>query len=153
MQRHASQLGGVIYHRARNSFSVFYVPILDEFGWTRASTAGIFSVNAIAYGMTGPFAGALVDRFGPKRVLLIGGTILTLAVILCSRANTIYYFYLLFGVVNGIGGSLIAYPAGAAVLPHWFVRRRGMAFGILTSYGDTKPALRARLRLNRTAKP
>lgn len=89
-------------HGARNSFSVFYVPILDEFGWTRASTAGIFCVNAIAYGMTGPFAGALVDRFGPKRVLLIGS-------------------------------SLIAYPAGAAALPHWFVRRRGMAFGILTS--------------------
>lgn len=97
----------VFAHGARDSFSVFYVPILDEFGWTRASTAGIFSVNAIAYGMTGPFAEALVDSFGPKGVLLIGGTIWSLAVILCSRANTIYYCYLLFGVVNGIGGSLI----------------------------------------------
>lgn len=118
---------------ARNSFSVFYVVILDEFGWSRASTAGIFSVNVIVYGITAPFAGALVDRFGPKRVLLAGGTILALSIILCSRVNTIYYFYLLFGVAGAIGTSLIAYPANAAVLPHWFIRRRGMVFGILGS--------------------
>jgi len=120
-------------HGARNSFSVFYVPILDEFGWTRASTAGIFSVNAIAYGMTGPFAGALVDRFRPKRLFLTGGTILALATALCSRAHTIYHFYILFGLAGAIGTSLIAYPASAPVLARWFVRRRGMAFGILTS--------------------
>ena len=57
---------------ARNSFSVFYVVILDEFGWSRASTAVIFSVNAVVYGITAPLAGALVDRFGPKRVLSTG---------------------------------------------------------------------------------
>jgi MFS family permease len=118
---------------ARNSFSVFYVVILNEFGWSRASTAGIFSVNVIVYGIVAPFAGALVDRFGPKRVLLVGGTILTSSIILCSRVNTVFGFYLLFGVAGAIGTSLLAYPANAAVIPHWFIRRRGMAFGIFTS--------------------
>jgi len=65
-----------IAYGARNSFSVFYVVLLDEFGWSRAGTAGIFSVNVVVYGITAPFAGALVDRFGPKKVLLAGGTIL-----------------------------------------------------------------------------
>ena len=122
-----------IAYGARNSFSVFYVVILDEFGWSRASTAGIFSLNVVVYGITAPFAGALVDRFGPKKVLLTGAIILALATALCSMVNTIVHFYLLFGLVGAIGNSLIGYPANAAVLPHWFVRRRGMAFGIFTS--------------------
>ncbi len=120
----------VLAHGARNSFSVFYLEILREFGWSRASTAGIFSVNLIAYGIAAPFAGALVDRFGPKRLFLIGGTILALATALCSRAQTIYHFYILFGLAGAIGSSLIAYPASAPVLARWFVRRRGMVFGI-----------------------
>lgn len=74
-----------------------------------------------------------MDRFGPKRVLLVGGTILASSIILCSRVNTVFGFYLLFGVAGAIGTSLLAYPANAAVVPHWFIRRRGMAFGILTS--------------------
>lgn len=120
-------------HGARNSFSVFYVKILDEFGWTRVSTAGIFSVNLIVYGITAPFTGSLVDRFGPKKILLTGGAILASAIALCGRVHSIYQFYLLFGLAGAIGVSFIAYPASAPVLAHWFVRRRGLAFGILDS--------------------
>lgn len=120
-------------HGARNSFSVFYVVILDEFGWSRAGTAGIFSINVVLYGIIAPLAGAWVDKFGPRKVLLAGGIVLALVMVLCSRVSTIYHFYLLFGIAGGIGTSLIAYPTNAAVLPHWFVRRRGMAFGILSS--------------------
>jgi len=123
----------VLTYGARNSFSVFYVEILDEFGWSRANTAGIFSISIITYGITAPFAGALVDKFGSKRVLLTGGIILTLAIMLCSKANTIYHFYLLFGVVSAIGHSLIGYPAILPLLSNWFVLKRGMVFGILAS--------------------
>ena len=122
-----------IAYGARNSFSVFYVVILDEFGWSRAGTAGVFSVNVVVYGIAAPFAGALVDRFGPKKVLLTGATILALTIASCSLVNTIVHLYLLFGLVGAIGTALIGYPVNAAVLPHWFVRRRGMAFGIFTS--------------------
>ncbi len=118
---------------ARNSFSVFYVEILDEFGWSRASTAGIFSVNVIAFAMAAPLAGFLVDRFGPRKVLLVGGTTLTLAMVLCSRVDTVYHLYVLFGIVGGIGASLTGYPATAPVLAQWFVRKRGLAYGILSS--------------------
>lgn len=106
----------VLAHGARNSFSAFYVVILDEFGWTRASTAGIFSVNLIPYGVAAPLTGSLVDKFGPKRVLLSGTAVLALAIMLCSTARTIYDFYLLFGLAGAIGVSLIAYPVSAPVL-------------------------------------
>ena len=120
---------------ARNSFSLFYVAILNEFGWSRAGTAGILSINAIVYGLVSPLTGALVDRFGQRRVLSIGGSILALALVLCSRAHTLYHFYLAFGVVGALGISLIGFPAHAPVLSRWFIRRRGLAFGILTSGG------------------
>lgn len=128
-----SFLSTVLAYGARNSFSVFYVAILDEFGWSRAGTAGIFSVNTIAYGVAAPFVGALVDRFGPRKIMLIGAIVLASAMVLCSIANTLWHFYLLFGVAGGIGTSLMGYPANAAVMPHWFVKRRGMVFGIFTS--------------------
>ncbi len=123
----------VLAYGARNSFSVFYVAILDEFGWSRAGTAGIFSVNVVTYGVAAPFVGALVDRFGPRKIMLIGAMVLASAMVLCSTVNTIWHLYLLFGVTGGIGTSLMGYPANAAVMPHWFVKRRGMVFGIFTS--------------------
>lgn len=128
-----SFLSMVLAYGARNSFSVFYVAILDEFGWSRAGTAGIFSVNTVAYGVAAPFVGALVDRFGPRKIMLIGAMVLASAMVLCSTVNTIWHLYLLFGVTGGIGTSLMGYPANAAVMPHWFVKRRGMVFGIFTS--------------------
>ena len=128
-----SFLSTVLAYGARNSFSVFYVAILDEFGWSRAATAGIFSANTIAYGVAAPFVGALVDRFGPRKIMLIGAIVLASAMVLCSIVNTLWHLYLLFGVAGGIGTSLMGYPANAAVMPHWFVKRRGMVFGIFTS--------------------
>ena len=117
----------------RNSFSVFYVVILNQFGWSRASTAGVFSVNVIVYGIMAPLAGTLVDRFGPKKVVLTGAIILALTTALCSRINTIAHFYFLFGLGGAIGHSLVGFPVQVPVLAHWFVKRRGLVFGIFTS--------------------
>ncbi len=123
----------VLANLSRSSFSVFYVAILKEFGWSRASTAAIFSVSVITFGIAAPLVGGLVDRFGPRKIILPGVVLLSLAIAFCSTANTIYHFYLLFGIAVAVGSSLIGYPANAAVLPHWFIRRRGMAFGIFNS--------------------
>ena len=123
----------VLSNGTHSSFSVFYVKILKEFGWTRASTASIFSVVVVTYGLTAPFVGTLVDRFGARKVLLIGGTILSLGMVFCSKVHTIYQFYLLFGLMTGIGTSLTGRPASTPVLLRWFPRRRGMALGILSA--------------------
>ena len=122
-----------VAYGVRNSFCVFYVAILKEFGWSRASTAGIFSINVIVYGVSSPFAGFLVDRFGPRKVLSIGVILLALGTALCSQVSALWHFYLLFGITIAIGTSLIGFPANAAVLSNWFIRKRGAAFGIFTA--------------------
>ena len=116
----------------RNSFSVFYLAILNDFGWSRADTALIFSINVVVYGFTSPFAGTLVDRFGPRKVMPVGILILALGTIACSIVSQIWHFYILFGLVAAIGSCLSGFVPNMAVLSHWFVKRRGAAFGIFT---------------------
>jgi len=122
-----------VAYGVRSSFSVFYVAILEEFGWSRANTAAIFSINVIVYGISSPFAGFLVDRFGPRKILSIGVVLLALGTVLCSQASALWHFYLLFGVTIAVGTSLVGFPANIAVLSNWFIRKRGTAFGIFGS--------------------
>ena len=55
------------------SFSVFFVSMLEQFGWSRGATAGVFSVHVLVIGLTGVVSGGLIDRFGPSRVVPVGG--------------------------------------------------------------------------------
>ena len=66
----------VIGYAIRNTFSVFYPAIVEEFGWGRGNTALMFSITIIVYGLMAPVAGGLVDRFGPRWVLPIGACIM-----------------------------------------------------------------------------
>ena len=120
-----------IAYGVRNSFAIFYVYILREFGWGRAETAIIYSTSVFSYGFIAPVSGALVDRFGPRRVMPIGCLLLTLGAAGCSLANQIWQFSLLFGVLAAMGTCMTGYVSNATVLSRWFVRRRGLVFGLL----------------------
>jgi len=61
-------LSMMLAYATRSSFTVFYVAILDEYGWTRADTAGIFSLSLIVYGLGGILAGFLLDKLGPRKL-------------------------------------------------------------------------------------
>lgn len=115
----------------RYSFSVFYREILNEFGWSRADTAAAFSVSMIVYGVSSPFVGSLVDRLGPKRVLLFGMTLLTLGLIGMSFMNSIWLMYALYGGVMALGINSLGYAVHNSYIPNWFVTKRGVAFGLL----------------------
>lgn len=115
----------------RNTFSVFYPVLVEEFDWERGSTALMFSINIIVYGMAAPVAGALVDRFDPRLVLSGAACIMGGAIALCSQATEQWQFYLLYGVVMAIGLSMAGVTPLNAILAKWFVRRRGLVFGIL----------------------
>ncbi|MBI2887739.1 MAG: MFS transporter [Chloroflexi bacterium] len=114
----------------RYSFSVFFVAILDEFGWDRASTAGILSANILVYGAVVALIGALVDRSGPRLIIPAGAAILSVGILLSSRATELWHFYLLFGGVCALGLAMSGYVPNFVVLTNWFVRRRGAAFGV-----------------------
>ncbi len=121
-------VGGYV---CRNTFSVFYPAIVDEFGWGRGNTALIFSINVLVYGLFAPFAGSLVDRFRPRYVLATGALIMGLGVSLCSIATEQWQFYLLYGVVASIGLSVAGWTPVVALVGNWFVRRRALSMGIL----------------------
>ena len=117
----------------RSSFSVFYVALLDEFPWSRAGSAGVQSMALITYTFMAPLVGALIDRFGPRRVIAPGILILAVGLMLCSRIETLTQFYIFYGVVVGTGISCIGIVSYSAILAHWFEKKRGLASGIAVS--------------------
>lgn len=120
----------MLIYGIRNSFSVFFDPILDEFQWYRGSTAIMLSLNILIYGLTAPVAGSLVDRWKPRRVSFIGIGILTLSTAGCSLAGELWHFYLLFGILVPIGTAFCGAPILNPALINWFGSRRGLAIGL-----------------------
>jgi MFS family permease len=114
----------------RNTFSVFYPVLVEEFGWERGNTALMFSINILVYGLAAPVAGGLVDRFNPRLVFSIGACIMGGAVALCSLATQQWQFYLLYGAAAAIGLSMTGVTPLSAIIAKWFVRNRALAFGI-----------------------
>lgn len=116
-----------------HSFSIFYVAILEEFGWSRAATAFTFSIFTIVYGSYSPVAGWLIDRFGPRGVFPLSALLLGIGLLLTSRLSELWQFYLLFGVVAAVGMSGLGSVPSFTVLSNWFVKKRGMAGGLATA--------------------
>lgn len=111
-------------------FSVAFVPLLQEFGWDRATTSGIISAQVFTYGLLVPFAGVVVDRVGARVVIPVGVAIVTLAVIITSQAQELWQFYLAFGVMMAVGTAYCGYIPNFVLVSTWFMRRRATAFGI-----------------------
>jgi sugar phosphate permease len=120
----------VLIYGTRHSFSVFFPPILDEFGWSRGSTALMLSLNLLVYGFTAPVAGSLADRWKPKSVMIMGVIILGLALASCGFASELWHFYLLFGVLVPIGNAFSGWPLLGPALANWFTKRRGLVLGL-----------------------
>jgi MFS family permease len=117
----------------RANFSVFYVALLEEFGWNRGESAGVQSMALITYTVMAPLVGGLIDRFGPRRVVVPGILILALGLILCRSIGTLAQFYLFYGVVVGTGITCIGIVTYSAIMAHWFEKKRGLASGIALS--------------------
>ncbi|UCG65594.1 MAG: MFS transporter, partial [Deltaproteobacteria bacterium] len=123
----------VLGYAIRNTFSVFYPAIVEEFGWGRGNTALMFSITILVYGFVAPVAGSLVDRFGPRLILPVGAFIVGGGVALCSMATARWHFYLFYGIIVAAGLSLTGWTPLTAIISNWFVRKRGLAFGILSA--------------------
>jgi MFS family permease len=107
------------------------VPLEDDLGWTRTETSIAISLNLVVYGVTAPFAAALMERLGVRRtaggaLLLIGGGCL-----LSTLMTAPWQLVVLWGLVIGLGTGSVALVFGAIVANRWFVARRGLVVGIL----------------------
>ncbi|HBF80881.1 MAG TPA: MFS transporter [Streptomyces sp.] len=108
-------------------------PLGEEFGWSRASIGAASSVNMLLYGLMAPFAAALMDRFGIRRIA-VGALLVTSAGGLLTTVMTqAWQFTLLWGVLVGLGTGSLAMTFGATVTHRWFVRRRGLVTGVLAA--------------------
>jgi MFS family permease len=115
------------------SFSVFFVAILKDFGWSRSLTAGAFSLFIIIHGIIGLFVGWMVDRFGPRRVILLGSLFLGTGLTLCSLIHTWWQFYLFWGVITAGGIGSTGWVPNVAIINQRFKEKKGLAMGIISS--------------------
>src|ERR1700674_2605410 len=121
----------------RSTPAVLIVPLQNEFGWNRAVISVAVSINLLLFGLTGPFAAALMERFS-LRVVIVGALItVATGALLTTVMNAPWQLYLLWGVVVGLGTGCMASVLAATVASRWFVRRRGLVLGALTAAGAT----------------
>jgi MFS family permease len=117
--------------------SVLMVPLQDEFGWPRTAMSAAVSLNLILYGTMAPFAAALMDRFGIRRVATIALLLIAAGSGLTVFVTASWQLLLTWGLLIGIGTGSMAMVFAATIANRWFVAKRGLVMGILTAAGAT----------------
>ncbi len=110
--------------------SIIIKPLEAEFGWSRASISLAVAVSLFAFGFGAPLGGSLIDRFGPRRLMLGGLVLIALGLILLTRLTDLWQLHVLWGIVVGIGTGAVSGTLGATVALRWFNRHRGLVVGI-----------------------
>lgn len=118
--------GGTFFY----GFSVLFNPIVNEFGWSRVSVSFAFSLRSEVGGIAAPIVGFLVDRVGPRRLMVFGVVAVSVGFFLLSRVESLWGFYGSV-VVIAIGMSASVGPVGMVAVAHWFRRRRGRALAVM----------------------
>jgi MFS family permease len=115
----------------------FLTPLNREFGWTTAQISSALAVRFMLYGLIGPFAAILMERYGVRRIVCMALALVAGGLLLVTRMTALWQLVVLWGLVLGIGSGLTALVLGATVANRWFERRRGLALGLLTASSAT----------------
>lgn len=118
----------------QNILSIFMKPMVDEFGWTRASVTGAIAVGSVCGGLLSLVVGPILDRYGPRMVSFWGILILSLGLGAITFVDTLWQFYLFFSIGRMVAVGVLSLAISVSVA-NWFVRYRGRAMGI-TRVGD-----------------
>lgn len=116
---------------------VLITPLESEFGWSRGTISAAVSVNLLLYGLTAPFAAALMDRFGVRRVVSVALLLVGAGSGLTVFMTASWQLVLLWGVLVGLGTGSMALALVATITGRWFVKHRGVVTGVLTAAGAT----------------
>ncbi len=114
------------------SFGAFLLPVSQELGSSRGATAAVFSLTTMAFFGLGGLSGPALDRFGPRRVVLVGAAALGLGLLLTANATSLWHAYLGHGLGVGLAVACCYVPL-VAVVGGWFERRRTVAVGVAVS--------------------
>jgi len=112
---------------------VLIVPLEDEFHWSRATISLAVGVNLLLYGAIGPFAAALMDRFGVRRTMSLSLAATAAAVAMSPLMREAWQLIVLWGVVVGLSCGVIGAYLAAFIAARWFQARRGLVVGVLTA--------------------
>src|SRR4051812_1892048 len=114
-----------------------FVPLHEEFGWSTSVMSLAVSVNLLLYGLTAPFAAALMDKFGIRTVTTVALLMVSLGSGLTVFMTESFQLLITWGVLIGLGTGSMAMVFAATIANRWFVERRGLVMGILTAGGAT----------------
>ncbi|MFJ9644868.1 MFS transporter [Streptomyces sp. NPDC101206] len=110
-------------------------PLHQEFDWSRGTIGFAVSVNLALYGLTAPFAAALMDRFGIRRVVALALLVISAGSVATVWMTAAWQLVLFWGVLVGLGSGSMALAFAATVTNRWFTARRGLVTGVLTAAG------------------
>jgi MFS family permease len=122
----------VVMRGVNGSFSVYYLALLESFGWSHSDGASIASVNFLVYALAAPFVGFAFDHFGPRLLMPLGGALVGVGLLLSGFGNSLWNLYLSYGVITALGQGALGFVGHNALISFWFVRRRATAIGIAT---------------------
>jgi len=114
-----------------SSFGVFYVALLDNFGWSRGATAGVFSMVLTVDAILSPVVGDLLDRFGTKTIACAGCLALTAGLFLSSSIDRLWQLYIFFGLVSAVGITFTGMVPHVFLISEWFASNRASAIGFV----------------------
>ena len=138
MNRWLSVVGGVSMNLALGSlyaWSAFVAPLEAEFGWDRAQTSWVFSIEIVTFSFSFILAGRIQDARGPRICAAIGATLVGLGFILSSFTTSLIYLYIVFGFIVGLGNGF-GYATPIPVGSKWFPDKRGLVVGLMVAgYG------------------
>ncbi len=121
----------------RSAPSVLIIPLQDAFGWSRSTIAAAISINTLLFGLTAPFAAALMERFTVRKVVMSALTTVGIGSISTIFITRPWHLMLLWGVVVGIGTGSMALVFAANIANRWFIAKKGLVIGILTAASAT----------------
>lgn len=118
---------------SRAAFALFFVAVIEEFQWSRGLSAGVLTLGSVAWTLTAPLIGYLLDRWGPRVVIPVGAFVMATGFVVSSMAQTVVQFYIGMGLLVGLGFATLPMTSQATIISNWFVRKRGMAMGLTAS--------------------
>jgi MFS family permease len=116
-----------------HAYTVFLVEFVRDFAWSRAEVSIAYAVAQAVGGISSPLVGVLVDRLGPRRLVLLGGGLLIAGLAASAAIHALWQLVLLYGIVMTLGANCLGMVVFVPVLSRLFVRQRGMAVSILQS--------------------
>ena len=138
-QKYAFVAAGVVFVALmaaaglRAAPGVLMLPLERAFGWDRGTISAAAAVGIFLYGLTGPFAAALMQSFGVRRTVTLALAVMAVSTALSSFMSQPWQYVATWGVLTGVGSGAVAMVLGATVVNRWFVERRGLMMGLLSA--------------------